>query len=96
MYANTGDMKKRMFEFIAKNIVCPTIIEPVQMDFCKFSRNNRYISNPGKLSKIHWHAWLFTSPWGKVIFLFKSMGQIGPLNFKLLRTFFPGLERNNT
>ena len=38
-----------------------------QMAFWQFSRNNTYVSIPGKLSKVHLHAWLFSNPCGKVL-----------------------------
>ena len=50
---------------------------------------------PGKLSKIHLHAWLFSYPRGKIAFLLKSMGQICPLDLRLLRTCPHGLENNH-
>ena len=50
---------------------------------------------PGKFSKIHFHAWLFSNPGGKVLFLLKSMGQICPLDLILLRTCPHGLENNH-
>ena len=40
----------------------------MQMDFMQFSRNNTYASIPGKLSEIHVHAWLFSNPYGNVLF----------------------------
>ena len=33
------------------------------------SRNNTYVSVPGKLSDIHLHAWLFSNPRGKVLII---------------------------
>ena len=39
------------------------------MDFRQFSRNNTYISIPGKLSEIHLNAWLFSNPCGKVLII---------------------------
>ena len=68
----------------------------IQMDFWHLSRNNTYVSIPGKLLDIHLLAWLFSNPWGKVLFLLQSMGQIYSLDLILLRTFFPGLEGNIT
>ena len=38
----------------------------IKMDFRRFSRNNRYVSIPGKLSENHLNAWLFSNPRGKV------------------------------
>ena len=38
----------------------------MQMGFRQFSRNNTYVSIPGKLSETHLHAWLFSNPCGKV------------------------------
>ena len=37
------------------------------MDFRQFSRNNTFVSIPGKLSEIHLRAWLFSNPCGKVL-----------------------------
>ena len=58
----------------------------LQMNFWQFSRNADIHIIPGKLSKIYLYAWLFSNPRGKVLFLLKSMGQICPLDFILLRT----------
>ena len=33
----------------------------------QFSRNNMYVSIPGKLPEINLHAWLFSNPCGKVL-----------------------------
>ena len=65
------------------------------MDFWWFSRNNTIVSIPGKLSQIHLHVWLFSNPQKKVLFLWKSMGQICPLDLILLRTFPCWLENNH-
>ena len=37
------------------------------MVFWQFSRNNTYVSIPGKLSEVHLYAWLFSNPCGKVL-----------------------------
>ena len=50
---------------------------------------------PGVVSKIHLHAWLFSNPHEKVLFLLKSMGQIYRQDFILLRTCPHGLENNH-
>ena len=50
---------------------------------------------PGKLSKIHLRAWLFSNPLGKVIFLLKSMGQICPPDWIRLSTCPHGLDNNH-
>ena len=42
----------------------------MQMYFRKFSRNNTYVSIPGKLSQIQLHEWLFSNPCGKVLIIF--------------------------
>ena len=39
------------------------------MGFIQFSRNNKYVSIPGKLSEIHLHAWLLSNPCGKVLII---------------------------
>ena len=39
----------------------------MQMDLRQFSRNNMYVSIPGKLSEIYLHAWLFSNPCGKML-----------------------------
>ena len=39
----------------------------MQMVFWQFSRNNTYVSIPGKLSEVHLHAWLISNPCGKVL-----------------------------
>ena len=67
----------------------------MQMDFWQFSRNADIHIIPGKLSKIHLHAWLFSNLCGKVLFLLKTVGQICPLDFMLLRTCPHGLENNH-
>ena len=64
----------------------------MQMDFWQFYRNADIHIIPGKLSKTHLTAWLFSSPSGKVPFLLKSMRQICPLDFVLLGTCPHGLE----
>ena len=74
------------------------------MDFRQFSRNDDKRIIPG-LPKIHLHAWLFSNPRGKVLFLLKGVGQKSPLDLILLKTCSHGLEnthackwfsRNNT
>ena len=44
----------------------------MQIDFWQFSKNADRRIIPGKLSKIYLHAWLFSNPCGKVLFLLKS------------------------
>ena len=41
----------------------------MQMGFKQFSRNNMYVSIPGKFSEIHLHAWLFSNPSEKVLII---------------------------
>ena len=41
----------------------------MQMDFRKFSRNNMYVSIPGKWSEIRLHELLFSNPCGKVLII---------------------------
>ena len=41
----------------------------IQMDFRQFSRNNKYVSIPGKLSEIHLYAQLFSNSCGKVLII---------------------------
>ena len=41
----------------------------MQIDFRQFSRNNMYLSIPGKLSEIHLHAWFFSNPRGKLLII---------------------------
>ena len=45
----------------------------MQMVYCllssEFSRNNTYVSIPGKLSEVHLQAWLFSDPCGKVLII---------------------------
>ena len=41
----------------------------MQMDFRQFSRNNKYVSIPGKLSEIHLYAQLFSNSCGKVLII---------------------------
>ena len=67
----------------------------MQMDFWQFFRKSDICVILDKLSEIHWHAWLFSNPRGKVFFLLKSMGQICFLDLILLRTFHHGLESNH-
>ena len=65
------------------------------MDFGQFSRNADICIILGKLSKFLLHAWLFSDPHVKVLFLLKSMGQICPLDLILLRTCPHGLENTH-
>ena len=44
----------------------------MQMDFWQFSRNADICVIPGKLSEIHFYAWLFSDAWGKVLKSIKS------------------------
>ena len=67
----------------------------MQMNLGHFSRNADIHIIPGKLSKINVHAWLFSNPRGKVLFLFKSMGQICPLALIIIRICPHGLENNH-
>ena len=39
------------------------------MVFWQFSRNNTYVSIPGKLSEVYLHAWLFSNPCEKVLII---------------------------
>ena len=41
----------------------------IQMNFRRISSNNMHVSIPGKLSGIHLHALLFSSPCGKVLII---------------------------
>ena len=41
----------------------------MQMDLRQFSRNNTYVSIPGKLSEILLHAWMFSNPYEQVIII---------------------------
>ena len=57
--------KKRIFSTWIGEQTC------MQMDFRHFSRNNRYVSIPGKFPEIHLLAWLFSNPCGKVLIIVK-------------------------
>ena len=67
--SNRGD--KYVPYFKKKNDLSTWIGEQpcMQMDFWQFSRNNMYVSIPGKLSEMHLHAWLFSNPCGKVLII---------------------------
>ena len=60
--SNTFKKKKDLSTWIAEQ-PC------MQMDFRIFSRNNMYVSSPGKLSEIHVHACLLSNPGGKVLII---------------------------
>ena len=62
------------------------------MYFWHFFRNADIHIIPGKLSNNHLHAWLFSNPYGKILFLLKIIGQICLLALILLRTCPHGLE----
>ena len=67
--SNLGDKSVPYFK---KKINLSTWIaeEPcMQIDFRQFTRNNMYVSSPGKLSEIRLHAWLFSNPCGKVLII---------------------------
>ena len=67
----------------------------MQMDFWQFSGMLTCVT-PGKLSEIHFHAWLFLNSRGKVLKSIKSRGQICPILLRRKRTFPRGLENNHT
>ena len=67
----------------------------MQMDFSQLPRNADICIIPGKVSKIHLHAWFFFNPLGNAPFLPKIMGQIFPLDLILLRTCQHGVENNH-
>ena len=41
----------------------------MQIVFWQVSRNNSYLSIPGKILEVHLHAWLFSNPHGKVLII---------------------------
>ena len=67
----------------------------MQMDFWPFDRNADTHIIPGKMSKIHLHAWLFSNSREKSLFLLKRLRQICPLDLILLRSCPNGLENNH-
>ena len=52
------------------------------MNFGQFSRNNKYISIPGKMSEIHLYVLLVSNSGEKVLKSIKSRGQIGPILYE--------------
>ena len=51
----------------------------MKMVFWQLSRNADKCVMPGKLSEIHFHAWSFSNPLGKVLKSIKSRWQICPI-----------------
>ena len=67
----------------------------MKMDFWQFFRNAEICVIPGNFSEIHFHAWLFSNPRGKILNSIKSRGQICPILLRRKRTFPHWLDNNH-